>query len=302
MTPAISVIMLTYNREMLVSHAIESVLAQTFSDFDYIIVDNGSSDRSGAIADEYAERDRRIRVIHRERGSIGGGRNTGLNAARGEYIAFVDDDDLCEPDYLMFLYKLAVDNNADVSICSVTGKEFNDIEIMVAEKAIIELLWRKKYNAGFPTKLIRHSLFKGNLFVEESRYDDIYLMPRILAKANRIAYHGVPKYTANRHDNNNSAWTSNHTLITPKILSEYLSVYRTRTVWLCECYPNSAAEWRYFEWSFMISMVEKVNRLELSACYQIRDNLIAELREHRDEFINGDFTLDFEKNWMELYV
>lgn len=78
----ISVLMLTYNREKLVSRAVESVLNQTYQDFEFIIVDNGSSDKSGEIADRYAARDGRVRVIHRERGNIGAGRNTGLDAAR----------------------------------------------------------------------------------------------------------------------------------------------------------------------------------------------------------------------------
>lgn len=98
----ISVIMLTYNRESFVSRAIESILAQTYRDFEFIVVDNGSTDRSGQIADEYAKKDNRIRVIHRERGNIGSGRNTGLDAAQGEYITFIDDDDWAEPDFLGF--------------------------------------------------------------------------------------------------------------------------------------------------------------------------------------------------------
>ena len=77
----ISVIMLTYNRESFVSHAIESILAQTYRDFEFIVVDNGSTDSSGQIADEYAARDSRIRVLHRDRGNIGAGRNTELDAA-----------------------------------------------------------------------------------------------------------------------------------------------------------------------------------------------------------------------------
>ena len=96
----ISVIMLTYNREALVARAIECVLGQTFTDFEFIIVDNGSTDQSGAIADQYAAKDKRIHVIHKECGNIGSGRNAGLDAADGEYIAFIDDDDWCEPDFL----------------------------------------------------------------------------------------------------------------------------------------------------------------------------------------------------------
>ena len=99
----ISVLMLTYNREKMVGRAIESIMAQTYRDFEFIIVDNGSTDRSGAVAEEYAARDSRIRVIHRARGNIGAGRNTALDAARGEYLTFIDDDDWAEPDFLAFL-------------------------------------------------------------------------------------------------------------------------------------------------------------------------------------------------------
>ena len=74
----ISVLMLTYNRENLVGRAIESILAQTYKDFEFIIVDNGSTDKSGDIAEEYAKKDSRIKVIHRKRGNIGAGRNTAL--------------------------------------------------------------------------------------------------------------------------------------------------------------------------------------------------------------------------------
>ena len=121
----ISVIMLTYNRENLVGNMIESILAQTFRDFEFVIVDNGSTDRSGAVADEYAARDARIRVIHRARGNIGSGRNTGLDAARGEYIAFIDDDDWLETDYLQFLLNLIEENDADIAMCSAAGREYD---------------------------------------------------------------------------------------------------------------------------------------------------------------------------------
>jgi len=298
----ISVIMLTYNRENLVSRAIECILAQTFHDFEYIIVDNGSSDRSGAIADEYAQKDNRVRVIHRMRGNIGSGRNVGLDAVRGKYIAFIDDDDSCEPDYLEFLYALATESDADVSICGAADKVFDEKSVMTAEEALIELLWRKKYNVAFPAKLYRASLFDGIRFSETSKYDDIELMPRVLGSANRVAYHGLPKYTFERHDNNNSAWTTNHNLLDAATLDEYLVVYSQRTEWLTANFPNSAAAWRYFEWSFMISMVEKITRLKLPGCERQLEAMARELRANRDEFLDCGLTLDFEKEWMDVYA
>lgn len=298
----ISVLMLTYNREQLVSRAIESILAQTYKDFEFIIVDNGSSDSSGAIAEEYAKKDSRIRVIHRERGNIGAGRNTALDAAKGEYIAFIDDDDWAEPDFLEFLLDLLINNNADVSICGAADKTFDEKLIMNAEEALIELMRRKKYNVAFPTKMFSSKLADGLRFPEDGSFDDIALMYKIIANAERVAYHGLPKYTFYRHDNNNSAWTTNHSLLTPKILDEYLESYRLRTEWLSERFPNSAEAFRYFEWSFMISMVEKINRLELNDCQKQMDYMISVLSQNKDEFLGSPEICDFEREWMERYI
>jgi len=298
----ISVIMLTYNREALVGRAIESILSQTFTDFEYLIIDNGSTDRSGAIADEYAAKDSRIRVIRCERGNIGSGRNTGLDAARGEYIAFIDDDDWCEPDFLEFLYNLAIDNDANVSICGAMDKVFDEKYVYSPEEAMITLLWRRFFNVQFPTKLIRRELFDGTRFSKDAKYDDIELMPRILAGAKRVVYHGLPKYTFYRHEYNNSAWTTNHSLLTSETLDEYLKVYRERTAWLNNLFPSNTAAWQYFEWSFMISMLEKVTRLNLVDCTVIANTLQFRLAKYQEEFLNSPYIHEFEKKWVYMYV
>lgn len=298
----ISVIMLTYNREDLVPRAIESVLAQTYRDFEFVIVDNGSTDRSGEIADTYAAKDARVRVIHRERGNIGAGRNTGLDAARGKYVTFIDDDDWAEPDFLEFLVKLLEETQADVAICGAADKVFDEKKVMTPEEALIELMWRKKYNMAFPTKLFRREVMETLRFPEEGSYDDIALMYKLLASARRVAYHGLPKYTFYRHEGNNSAWTTNHSLLNAATLDEYLHAYRTRTEWLSGLFPGSAAAFRYFEWSFMISMVEKVTRLEIPGCETQMEAMKRELRENREAFLNAPEILDFEKKWMEEYL
>lgn len=298
----VSVIMLTYNREKLVGRAIKSILGQTMREFEYIIVDNGSTDRSGEIAEEYAARDSRVRVIHRSRGNIGAGRNTGLDAAQGEYLTFIDDDDFAQPDFLAFLYGLAVENQADVAICGAADKAFDEKMIMTAEESLIQLMWRKRYNMAFPTKLFHRDLAQALRFPEEGLYDDIALMYRLLAKAKRVAYHGLPKYTFVRHETNNSAWTTRHELLTLQTLDEYLHAYRTRTEWLSGLFPGSAAAFRYFEWSFMISMVEKITRLGLTDCLARREELVGELNANRREFLDGGFILDFERDWMAQYV
>lgn len=298
----ISVIMLTYNRQEFVGRAIESILRQTYPDFEFIIVDNGSSDNSGKIADEYATQDPRIRVLHREKGTISAGRNTGLDAAKGDYIAFIDDDDWAEPDFLEFLLNLAEENSADVAICGAADKVFDEKKIMTPEEALIELMWRKKYNVAFPTKLFSRSLAGQLRFPEDAVYDDIALMYKLLALANKVAYHGLPKYTFYRHPGNNSAWTTNHELLTPETLEEYLHSYRIRTEWLSERFPNSAAAFQYFEWSFMISMVEKITRLNIPGCQKQLEMMRAELRDHRDEFLSAPELLEHERKWIECYI
>lgn len=298
----VSVIMLTYNRQELVSRAIESILNQTFRDFEFIIVDNGSSDQSGEIADKYAQQDSRIKVIHKERGNIGSGRNAGLDTAQGEYIAFIDDDDWAEPDFLEFLLKLAEENQAGVAICGAADKSFDEKKVMTAEEAVIELMWRKRYNMAFPTKLFRRELMDNLRFPEDGAYDDIALMYKLLAMAETVAYHGFPKYTFYRHEGNNSAWTTNHSLLTAETLDEYLSAYRSRTQWLSEMFPNSAGVFRYFEWSFMISMVEKVHRLGLRGCEKQLDYMKKTLSKHKNEFLDRQEMLDFEREWIEQYV
>jgi hypothetical protein len=127
-------------------------------------------------------------------------------------------------------------------------------------------------------------------------------MYKLLAGAKRVAYHGLPKYTFRRHEGNNSAWTTNHSLLNRETLEEYLTAYRTRTEWLGGLFPESGAVWRYFEWSFMISMVEKITRLEIPGCETELAAMKAELRANREAFLNAPEILDFEKDWMGEYI
>ena len=302
MEKKVSVIMLTYNRENLVGRAIESILCQTMKEFEFIIVDNGSTDNSGIIAEQYAKKDRRILVKHVEKSSIGRGRNVGLSFVQGDYVAFVDDDDICDEKYLETLYKLVKKNNADIAICGTDSKSYDVCTLLNTKEALIHLLDRKYYNVGFPTKLIKRSLFTDCLFNEESRYDDIYLMPKIIGKARRIAYHGLPYYIVNRHENNNSAWTTNHKMLTREILEEYIDVYEKRTMWLCHIYPEEELLWKYYQWSFYISMVQKINTLNITECEDICKMMKQELFKNKLLFLKSSKIQDYEIKWMGEFI
>lgn len=103
----ISVIVPVYNVEKWLSRCIASILAQTYTNFELLLIDDGSSDHSGVICDEYAGRDPRVRVLHKSNGGVSSARNLGLGNARGEWIAFCDADDYVSPYYLENLYKAA---------------------------------------------------------------------------------------------------------------------------------------------------------------------------------------------------
>ena len=101
--PAISIIIPVYNAENYLRRCIDSVLSQSFTDFELILVDDGSNDKSPQICDEYASQDTRVRVIHKANGGVSAARNDGLDIAKGEYITFIDSDDWVERDYLSTL-------------------------------------------------------------------------------------------------------------------------------------------------------------------------------------------------------
>lgn len=112
--PAISVIMPVYNSEKYLRDAIESVLKQTFTDFELLLIDDGSKDGCGTICDEYSKKDARVITVHQENTGMCGARNRGIEMARGEYIAFSDNDDIFLPGLLEVNYRVAKEYNADM--------------------------------------------------------------------------------------------------------------------------------------------------------------------------------------------
>lgn len=114
--PEISVIVPVYNVEKYLHRCVDSILAQTFTDFELILVDDGSPDRCGAICDEYAAKDHRVRVIHKENGGVSRARNAALDVAQGTYIAFCDSDDYWHIDYLKTAIEAMEATSADMVV------------------------------------------------------------------------------------------------------------------------------------------------------------------------------------------
>ena len=115
-TPKISVIVPVYNTEKYIHRCIDSILSQTFTDFELLLINDGSKDGSGAICDEYAAKDNRVRVFHKENGGVSSARNLGLDNAKGEWITFCDSDDWVLPSYLATYIDIS---SANVDLCIV---------------------------------------------------------------------------------------------------------------------------------------------------------------------------------------
>lgn len=113
----ISIIIPVYNTSQFLELCVESVLEQTFPDFEAVLVDDGSTDGSGRLCDELAGKDARIVVLHKDNGGLSSARNAGLDAARGEYVTFLDSDDMVSPDYLEDLFRVIEQNGAQIAMC-----------------------------------------------------------------------------------------------------------------------------------------------------------------------------------------
>lgn len=138
--PKISIIMPVYNKQQYLRRSLDSVLNQGFSDFELIAIDDGSTDNSLKILEEYSSRDSRIKLIHTENQGVSHARNVGLDHIEGEFITFVDADDELKQEYLSSLYKDYVNSGADIVIHGIT-KVTADGKMLETQKSV--------YNAGF---------------------------------------------------------------------------------------------------------------------------------------------------------
>lgn len=179
---------------------------------------------------------------------------------------------------------------------------FEDKLLMSPEEAVVTLLKRKKYNAGMPAKLFRRELFSDIRFSPRSRYEDIHTTYKYFATAKRVAAYGLPKYCAVRHAGNNSAFTTNDLLLTPEQLDEYFEAFRERTKYLSEKLPAIADYAKYSEWSYMISMCNKIEKNHLENCRSQLAFVKEELAKHYEEFWQSRYIEEIEKEYMKMYI
>ena len=196
----ISVIVPVYNVERYLDKCIESICVQTFTETEVILVDDGATDSSGAICDAWAERDNRIRVIHKENGGLSDARNAGMDVACGAWYMFVDSDDTIAPDTLERLYRAAVNHDCEMAVCNMI-RIYDDGSTEPFYAPVSELtIWEGQQR--FETlkqpsacnKLFRADLFRDIRFPKGKFYEDTFVYHILAHRANRIALTGHDGY------------------------------------------------------------------------------------------------------------
>ncbi|WP_010255478.1 glycosyltransferase family 2 protein [Treponema primitia] len=213
--PIISIIIPIYKAEKYLQKCVDSILSQTFTDFECILVDDGSPDKSSDICDEYAVRDSRIFVIHQKNSGRSSARNAGLNIAKGEWIGFIDADDWCELEMFQFLYENAKKYSADISACCRKRVTSDDDIGVISERRKVETLYDGQ-NAIYAmlkqdiSRVVTDKIFSSYFFKEcNIQFDDkikkgqdLLLYYEVLRYAKKIIYspHAYYNYFINNPD------------------------------------------------------------------------------------------------------
>lgn len=192
--PLISVIIPVYKVEAYLDKCLSSVTKQTYSNLEVILVDDGSPDGSGTICDVWSERDNRIKVVHKENGGGGAARNTALDMASGELIAFVDSDDYIAPDMFRYLYQL-LQQGADIAECGHTiacddHAVFADtdmpVRVYTSEEAMAEHIRDTVFRQLIWNKLYRREVVGSIRFPVGTKIDDEFFTYQLLGNAKKL--------------------------------------------------------------------------------------------------------------------
>lgn len=206
MNPLISVIVPVYNVEDYLDRCVDSIVNQTYKNLEIILVDDGSTDSSGLRCDEWAEKDKRIVVIHKKNGGLSDARNVGMRNANGEYIGFVDSDDFIDPNMYQILLDIVEKTDSEIAECqwlafenekeldgySVKNEENEFIELST-EEALKELIVEKMIKQTVVNKLYHRKLIIEDFPVGKINEDDFWTY-QIIAQADRIVHINVSLY------------------------------------------------------------------------------------------------------------
>ena len=238
----ISIIVPVYNVEKYLKRCVDSILEQTYKDFELILVDDGSTDDSGTICDEQQKRDNRVRVIHQKNGGLSAARNSGLAEAKGDYITFIDSDDFIDKTFLEVLYQNALQYVADVSVCGYqlvwedtkrnkksknnnsekvklyTGKEAVS-EIVLKSRTCMITAWGKLYH---------HSLREHLKYPEGKLHEDEFVTYKVFYASKKVVETEMEGYCYFQRGTSIMSGYSKRRLDKIEALKEAINFFRER--------------------------------------------------------------------------
>lgn len=204
MQTEISVIVPVYNVEKFLPHCIESILNQTFENFELILVDDGSPDRCGEICDEAAKHDARVHVIHQKNAGLSAARNAGIEVAKGEWLSFIDSDDFVAPEFLQMLYAAVMQESADCAICNFcytnekgvpinTPKRTQVEDEILSGEHILEDIAKVQYLIVM-NKLYKKTIFRELRFPQGKVHEDVFVFAAIFSKVKKAVCVSAQQY------------------------------------------------------------------------------------------------------------
>jgi len=210
----VSVIVPVYNVENYLEKCIQSIISQSFKNLEIILINDGSTDRSKEICEQFAAKDKRIIFLNQENQGVSAARNAGLDICTGDYISFVDSDDYISSDMIEFLVNNLEKNDFDISTCGHyncklknghlvcdCSKNANESGILSSRQSLQECLIGGKLSMMPVDKLYKRYLFNYIRFPIETIYEDSAVIPLIITKASKVCYSFVPKYYYVIHQN-----------------------------------------------------------------------------------------------------
>ena len=200
--PLISVVVPVYNVENYLARCIDTITRQTYARLEILLIDDGSTDRSGAMCDDFAQRDERITVIHKKNGGLSDARNVGIEDAHGDFITFIDSDDSVEPDMVEYLLSLINKFKTDMSLSShtVVFDDHRNVlgngheECLTAEECIRKMLYHRDVDTSAWAKLYRREIFDTIRYPVGRLFEDIATTYKTFIASGRVACGYVSKY------------------------------------------------------------------------------------------------------------
>ena len=204
----ISIIVPVYKAEAYLSKCLDSIIQQTYRDFEVILVDDGSPDNCGHICDQYAEQDMRIRVIHKSNGGVSEARNAGIREARGEYITFVDSDDWADSRLLEILWN-GIEKGAQISVCGFYTvwdrlpkpwrKPSEEYHVMTGAEAARDMMYTHSLDTSAWGKLFHRSCFDNISFPVSCLYEEVATTYKLFMTQIAVAVTTQPLYYYVKH-------------------------------------------------------------------------------------------------------